>query len=196
MNSASASGRCSILRKKGVTKNLNSYLRLSELGQHILAGALDAARRVARRNVCKRGEWEIRLQLAAQLEDEGLPHQSARRVVGEGEVKVLVEELLELLLVAFVGLRCARHDRDARLVGDPLGAPLAKRLLNTVGVGHVVLLGLLLTLLLFLFGGPDLFCFIDVDQRWLVLFGTDHYHGNHLLGVCFAGVELTVNIAR
>lgn len=143
---------------------ISTYLASAELREHVLAGALDRAGRVTSRDVGQRAQWEVRLQLSAKLSDERLPHQTARCVVGEGEVNSLVEELLEFLLVAFMGLRSARHDRDASLVRDPLSAPLAQGLLDTIGVGLIVLLGLLLTLLLLFLGWPDLFSLINVNQ--------------------------------
>jgi len=74
---------------------------------------------------------EIGLELAAQLRDEGLPHETARRVVREGEVDRTVEELLDLLLVTFLGLRRAGQDRNALVISHKLLLPLSKSIIDS-----------------------------------------------------------------
>ena len=61
-------------------------------------------------------------------------------------------------------LTCATDNGDACLVCDPLRLPLAERLLDSGWLLAVILLGLLLSLLLLLFGGPDLLTLVDVDK--------------------------------
>lgn len=144
----------------------------------------------------ERAQREVQFQPAAQFSDEGLPHQAPRRVVREWEINRFIEEFLELLLVTFLRFRSTGDDRNAGLVCDPLGAPLRQRLFDTLGESNVILLGLLLTTLLFLFSGPDLLSLIDVDQRRLVLFCDHEHHSNHLLSGSYVISKFAVNVHR
>ena len=114
------------------------------------------------RDVREGAQRELGLELPAQLLDEGLPHEAARRVVGEGEVDSLVEELLEIFLAAGVGLTRAADNGNARLVVEELGLPLGEGLLDPLRRVRVLLR--FLALLALLLRRPDLLRLVDVDN--------------------------------
>ena len=144
----------------------------------------------------QRGEREVVSEFASLFHNEGLPHEATRGVVREGEVDCLVKELLELLLVALSRLAGAANDRDAGLVGNPLGLPLEDRLLDARGLAHIVFLRLLLTLLLFLLRRPYFLRLIDVNDRRFKLLGHHEHHGDHLVGFGFTRSEVAVDVLR
>ena len=142
---------------------------------------------------------EIGLELAAQLRDEGLPHKTARRVVREGEVDRTVEELLDLFLVTFLGLRRASQDRNALVISHKLLLPLSQSGHEACRLGHRVALACLagaLTLLFLLFGGPHALSLIDVNNGRLVLLRNHENHGDEFLTGLLGIVVLSVNISR
>ncbi len=110
----------------------------------------------------ERAEREVRSQNTAHLLDEGLPHEAAGGVVGEGEVDRLVKEFLELLLGAGLGLARAPDDRHAEVVLYELALPLGEGLLDPLRRVRVLLR--FLALLALLLRRPDLLRLVDVDN--------------------------------
>lgn len=139
------------------------------------------------------------LEDAARPLNEVGPHESPRGVVGEGEVDLLVEELLEVLLRALLHGRGAPNNRDPCGVLHELGAllPLGQHLLyscRVVRVGGFQLFGPLLALLFLLLGWPRTLTLVDVDYGWLVLLGDDHGHGHqNLVAISFSELALDVD---
>jgi hypothetical protein len=129
--------------------------------------------------VCKSTQWEFSLYHSTSLFYKGLPHQSTRCVVREGEVNSLVEELFKVFLVAFLRLVCATDNSNSRLVSYPSFLPFKKRFLKTHWLKlHFSFSFLFLSLLLFLFGGPDFMSFININNCWLKFLSNHETHSN------------------
>jgi hypothetical protein len=173
---------------------LNTYLALSELGQNIFDSLLDGSRTVSSGDVSQGGEREIVADFASLFTDESLPHKAASGVVREGEVDGLIEELLELLLVALCGFTSATDNRDTGLIGNPLCLPFKDRLLDARRLAHVILFGLLLSLLLLFLGRPHLLRLVDVHDGGFKFLGYDKDHSDHLIGFGFTRGKVTLDV--
>lgn len=133
-------------------------------------------------------EREVGVDLASALLDESLPQQSTSSVIGEGEINGTVEELFEILLTSLERHAGTSNDCDTGFIGDPLSLPFVHGLLDTVRVGHVVLLGLLRSFTLLLFTREYLFALINIDDSRCVGFGSFHDHRHHLLSLSLGGI--------
>ena len=154
----------------------------SIVGENLLACFPNATSWVALGNVGQRTERKVWAQSSPELFHEVAPHESSRWVVREREVNLLVEELFELFFWALLGVACAADNGYTSFVIYKLSSPLTQRLLDSFGVRRIRLFLLsLLSFFTLLFGWPYFLTLIDVDYRWLELFGCHHHRSYHYI---------------
>ena len=173
-----------------------TYLLLSVCCQDALAGLLDSTSRVRIWDMGQGWKREVSLELTAKLLDESLPHEPPRRVVWEGEIDGLVEELFEVFLGRLLRVARTTKDGDSRLIVDELGSPFSKGTLEYLCSSSCLLLcsrvffiSCFLLPLLFLFlSRPHLLDFINIYDCRFKLLCNDEGHSDHLLGLSFGNL--------